>query len=326
MNLPASAVEINSYDRIIILLSGGKDSIACLLKILELGADPAKIELHHHLVDGRESHLFDWPITEAYCEAVAGAFGIPLSYSWKVGGLLGELQRNNQPTAPISIPDGAGGQLVLGGNGPLGTRLKFPQQSASLTTRYCSGYAKIDPFNRWLCNDKTFEHSRTLVITGERAQESANRANYAVFEPHKADRRSNAKLARHVDHYRVVHSMSENDVWDIIQNWSLSVHPCYWLGWSRASCRLCVFNQRREWAKVRVIAPAEFKTIVTLEKASGLTINRQHSVEQQADAAEPFELDPYWVALANSRVYTHPIFEPEWKLPPGAYSGNCGPT
>lgn len=326
MNLPSTGVELNSYDRIIVLLSGGKDSVACLLRILELGAEPSRIELHHHLVDGRESHLFDWPITEAYCEAFASAFGLPLSYSWKVGGLLGEIQRDNQPTAPISIPDGKGGHIVLGGEGPLGTRLKFPQQSASLTTRFCSSYVKIDPFNRWLCNDAAFNNARTLVVTGERAEESSSRANYAVFEPHKADRRDSPKLSRHVDHARIVHGWSEQEVWDIMQRWSVSPHPAYWLGWSRTSCRCCIFNQKNEWAKVRFMAPSEFRTIVTMEQASGLTIHRKKSVEQLADEAEPFELDPYWVALANSRSYTHPIFEPQWKLPPGAFTGGCGPT
>ena len=36
------------YDLIIILLSGGKDSIACFYKLLELGVPKEKIELWHH--------------------------------------------------------------------------------------------------------------------------------------------------------------------------------------------------------------------------------------------------------------------------------------
>jgi hypothetical protein len=39
--------------------------------------------------------------------------------------------RNESPTAPVSIPMGEG-RAVLGGQGPKGTRLKFPQVSADL--------------------------------------------------------------------------------------------------------------------------------------------------------------------------------------------------
>lgn len=65
-------VDPNAYDRVCIAFSGGKDSLALLLHVLELGVPREKIELHHHLVDGREgSTLMDWPITESYCEAIA---------------------------------------------------------------------------------------------------------------------------------------------------------------------------------------------------------------------------------------------------------------
>lgn len=57
-------LEVNpsSYDVVIVAFSGGKDSLACLLHLLELGVPRSKIELWHHDVDGREgSTLMDWP-------------------------------------------------------------------------------------------------------------------------------------------------------------------------------------------------------------------------------------------------------------------------
>ena len=43
-----SVPDVASYDRILVFLSGGKDSIACLDAVLGVGADPNRIELHHH--------------------------------------------------------------------------------------------------------------------------------------------------------------------------------------------------------------------------------------------------------------------------------------
>ena len=63
-------VDLRSYDYTIIAFSGGKDSLACLLWAIANNAP--NIELWHHDVDGREgSTLMDWPITRAYCQAIA---------------------------------------------------------------------------------------------------------------------------------------------------------------------------------------------------------------------------------------------------------------
>ncbi len=45
--------DLQSYDHILIGFSAGKDSVACLLTLLEAGVSPSRIELHHHEVDGR---------------------------------------------------------------------------------------------------------------------------------------------------------------------------------------------------------------------------------------------------------------------------------
>lgn len=105
---------LSDYDEIIVLMSGGKDSLACLLHLLDLGVPRENLHLHHHLVDGREgSTLMDFPITESYCEALAKAFGIPLTYSWREGGIEREANRLNEPTAPVWIPDEVTGYRVL---------------------------------------------------------------------------------------------------------------------------------------------------------------------------------------------------------------------
>lgn len=43
---------LEEYDQAVILLSGGKDSIACYYKLLELGVPKEKMEFWHHDIDG----------------------------------------------------------------------------------------------------------------------------------------------------------------------------------------------------------------------------------------------------------------------------------
>lgn len=319
--------DLESYDHIVVFFSGGKDSLACMLHLLECGVPPERIHLHHHPVDGREDEgLMDWPVTEAYCEAVAKAFGTPISHSWKVGGFLREMLRDNAPTAAISIPTAAG-QIVIGGDGPLGTRRMFPQVTASLSQRWCSSYTKADAGARWLNNDERFLHSRTLVITGERAQESPSRAAYVEFQAHSTDRRNSPKLGRHVDQWRAIHKWSEQQVWDIIKRWSVQCHPCYEIGWSRGSCRFCIFSGKNHWASLRVIAPQNFERIAIFEREFKVTIHRSKSVEQLADEGTPFQMNPFWVDVANAKTFDLPIIVQSWKLPPGAFGdSSCGPS
>lgn len=64
---------LEAYDLIIVLLSGGKDSVACLLTLLELGVPPEKIECWHHDIDGgHPTRRMDWPVTQSYSKRQSG--------------------------------------------------------------------------------------------------------------------------------------------------------------------------------------------------------------------------------------------------------------
>jgi len=120
--------DLGSYDHIICAFSGGKDSLACVLRLLELGVR-GKIELWHHDIDGREgSNLMDWPVTRAYVLRFAEALGLKIYFSWKKFGFEGELLRNNTATASTCFEVPGGEVVTVGGDsGKLGTRRKFPQ-------------------------------------------------------------------------------------------------------------------------------------------------------------------------------------------------------
>lgn len=178
----------------------------------------------------------DWAITADYCRKVAAAFGVPIFFSWKVGGFEREMLRSNSLTAPTKFETPNEGIKQVGGTrGKPNTRLKYPQVSANLSVRWCSAYLKIDVGAAAIRNQKRFNDSKTLTISGERAEESAARANYKGFEPDRADKR-NGRNARHVDRWRPIHGWSEGEVWAIIKKYGVNPHPAYWLGWGRVSC------------------------------------------------------------------------------------------
>lgn len=58
---------LEEYDLIVVLISGGKDSIATYFKLRELGVPKSKIEFWHHDIDGGnpERHM-DWHCTQSY--------------------------------------------------------------------------------------------------------------------------------------------------------------------------------------------------------------------------------------------------------------------
>jgi hypothetical protein len=58
-----SVPDLASYDHILIFLSGGEDSIACLDAVLAARAGLARIEWHHHDVDGAGLTLMDGSVT-----------------------------------------------------------------------------------------------------------------------------------------------------------------------------------------------------------------------------------------------------------------------
>lgn len=313
------------YDAVIVAFSGGKDSLACLLYLLDQGVPREKIELWHHDVDGREgSTLMDWPCTRDYCRAIAKAFGVKLYFSWKEGGFEREMDRDGAATAPIwfETPDGL---RSTGGKGPAGTRKLFPQVSPDLSVRWCSAYLKIDVGAAALRNQDRFTGKRTLFVTGERAQESAARAKYKTFEPHRADLRD-GRRPRHVDQWRPVHAWTEREVWEIIERHAVNPHPAYRLGWGRVSCAACIFGNADQWASLRAVNPPQFWIIAERERASGKTIKRKLSVVQTADLGKPYEMAPADIGAALSHTFDETVFLNAWTLPRGAYGDSCGPS
>lgn len=320
------------YDHIIISESGGKDSMACLFYLLDLGIEPQKIEMWHQSVDGGHDDLIefmDWPVTESYIEAVGQHFGINTSFQWREGGIYNELMRKDSLTGDVYYCDN--GKLVKlpTRNGKRSTRHKWPAMSPDLRVRWCSPYVKIDVFRRVLNNHPRFKDKKVLVVTGERREESPNRAKYFETEIHACNSKK-----RLVHAWRPVIDWSEQRIWDEYEKRRFLPHPAYLLGWNRTSCFGCIFSTADLWAMMREIAPERFNKLVEKEKELNHTIDTNRlTLEQKANlgAIERLPKDrrlSKWVKLALSRNFRKDdLIMENWELPAGALLGaNGGPV
>ncbi|MBS1023136.1 phosphoadenosine phosphosulfate reductase family protein [Gluconobacter cerinus] len=320
--------DLASYDSIIVAVSGGKDGTACLLALLEAGAPAERIELWHHEVDGAGRSFMDWPSTGQYVTALARDFSLPLYRSWREGGFEREMLRDNAPTAPVvfETPDGV---IRAGGQGPEGTRLRFPQVSASLSVRWCSASLKVDVADRALRGQDRFLNRRTLVVTGERAEESPGRARYAAFEPHRTDTRSGRRRRRHVDHWRPVHRWSEAEVWAILKRWRVMPAYPYQAGFSRLSCAFCIFGNADQFATLKWMDATRFAKLVKYERDFGCTIKRDRGLEQLASEGRVYQAArsrPDLVAACLSDRPLQTVLTGNWTLPAGAFGTGGGPV
>lgn len=330
----AELFSLSEYDRIIVSFSGGKDSLACVLNLLETHPEvKGKVELWHQDIDGREGDRFmDWPVTPGYCRAVAKALDLPVYFQWKIGGFEREMLREDSYTEGVRYEarDGSGKIITLAasGLGTQSTRRKFPQVSADLMVRWCSAYLKIDVARRVInaeFNGTKENPVKILMITGERAEESAARSRYAEVDL------VNQTKKRIVHQWRSIQAWSEKQVWAIIERHGINPHPAYHLGWGRVSCMACIFGQANQWASVKSIAPKTFSKVAAYEEEFGFTIKRGQNVNEQAEAGTVFPevfSDKEQAALALSEEYPEEAVRRsgEWKMPAGAFRACGGPV
>ena len=375
---------LENYDRVLIQFSGGKDSVACVLHMLEIGVPKEKIELWHQKIDGEDRHFFDWPVTDDYCQRFAKALGLKIRYQWRDGGFEKELTKDQEKIAGVWYQDEDGEAHYLpttSTQAEENTRRKFPALSPDLSKRWCSASLKIQVASRAITNDpalnpdrpevkslvkqrsklrskitrlqKQLEAATTdqsitkletsieqlqaeiaglpqpdkvkyLFISGERREESPNRAKYLETEEHGTHTQE-----RTVHHWRPVIDWQEKDVWDIAKRNGINPHPAYHLGYNRLSCQHCVFADEDQVASNIDLDQTTVERIAQYERDFGHTIRDGIGILEFAAAGMSLVKDkPQWLKkLAMAKQHTAPIHvDPDkWELPFGAFKRQEGP-
>lgn len=347
---------LEMYDLIIVLISGGKDSIACYYKLMELGVPKAKIEFWHHDIDGgHPSRTMDWRCTANYIRSFAEAEQISRRVSWRKNGFFGELYRIGASELIEWVAPETGEiyqcppskkymecqKLKVSAISEMenklaefGYRMKFPMKSGDLSRRWCSAYLKIMVADTVLRNmnsvaanlTKTRKDKKLLIVSGERRGESVGRSKYNEIEIHRTNAVS--KHHRTVHQWRPVIDYSERDIWEVLKRHKVNPHPCYRAGWNRCSCAMCIFSTPRLFAGIRELYPKEYALLCQDEKILGFTLDNHCDLETYIGSADSCVYHGDKEAIQSLLTGEFPVesvyVKGKWKYPAGAFHGAAG--
>lgn len=339
---------LEEYDLIVVLISGGKDSVACYLKLIELGVPKEKIEFWHHDIDGgHPTRRMDWKCTQNYVKALADAEGVKLRVSYRVNGFFGELYRigASEPIEWIDPDTGEIRQCKLSSNylkcrelkeqateemeellKQYGYRMKFPAKTGDLSRRWCSAYLKICVADTVVSNlEETKHDKKILIVSGERRGESAGRSKYNEMEIHRTN--ATAKAHRVVHQWRCCIDYSEKDVWELLKRHHINPHPCYRIGWNRCSCMMCIFSTPRLFAGVKELFPDAYASLRHDEEVLGFTLDNKKNLDEfigDTPSCVCWNDKKAIHSILTGEFGTEDIYIENWNYPVGAFHGADG--
>lgn len=339
---------LEEYDLIVVLISGGKDSVACYLKLIELGVPKEKIEFWHHDIDGgHPTRRMDWKCTQNYVKALADAEGVKLRVSYRVNGFFGELYRigASEPIEWIDPDTGEIKQCKLSSNylkcrelkeqateemeellKQYGYRMKFPAKGGTHSGRWCSGNLKAAVQDSVTANlEETKHDKKILIVSGERRGESAGRSKYNEMEIHRTN--ATAKAHRIVHQWRCCIDYSEKDVWELLKRHHINPHPCYRIGWNRCSCMMCIFSTPRLFAGVKELFPDDYASLRHDEEVLGFTLDNKKNLDEfigDTPSCVCWNDKKAIRSILTGEFGTEDIYTENWNYPVGAFHGADG--
>ncbi len=231
--------EIASGALFVINHSGGKDSQAMMIKLLEIVPIAQVLVVHASLGD------MEWPDALEHAQAQADAAGVHFIVARAAKSLL-EMVANRFATRPDAP--------------------SWP----SAKHRQCTSDLKRGPITREVRRWADAHGFKRIVnCMGMRAGESSARAKKAVWSEHE----SHGKAGRAWFNWLPIHALSTKDVFDTIRDAGQQPHPAYALGNERLSCVFCIMASPNDLRIGAINNPVLYARYCAIEKSTGYTMH-----------------------------------------------------
>lgn len=229
-------LDLRQFDKILISVSGGKDSHAMLWLVRDL-ADRQGVPREKLLAMYADTGM-EWHNAGEHVQALCKAVGVELKTVYPAMTLI---ERMKIPGLHTAIP--------------------FPTPHC----RYCTSKQKQEPMDKF---SRKFS-GKLLKVTGERWAESKARSTYTEFV---SIPRLNSR-ERQVFGWRPMLTFSESDIWTIVRDTGVQRHVCYEMGCNRLGCAGCIFSSDRDLRIEMRENPHIFEALDRLEVESGYTMS-----------------------------------------------------
>lgn len=213
---PPAPPPLQAGSKVIVSVSGGKDSIVCLLLALAIYG-PENIIVHHQRIPE------DWPGTVDYIQAVCALLGIDLyisqaHYTGYRCTTCGEHYLTSEPQPYHRACGSREGTFIITVECLLDL-VTWRKMWPSLDVRFCTSYLKRDVWNMWARRNKALTGPAPILILGERWRESKGRAKLPYT-------RGRSKM-EYVTEYRPILHFRRIDVFRAMRDASIEPHYCY---------------------------------------------------------------------------------------------------
>ena len=280
---------------IVVSLSGGKDSTAMLLHLVE-HYGPERLIAHYQVIPA------DWDETLPYVQSVCARLGVTLVAQQILYQPVGEGTgvrtldvidiKDKRDIVPWGLPN------TIADITDLAMRRGWPPSPAM---RWCTSYAKVRVLDRWIAGQQNAGLKLgpdVIVALGERWAESPRRAKKVELWPRPRCQRK----AYRVWNWLPVIAWSRRDVFRYLREHGIEPHPAYRYqgmsdrqmvdldreGGPRVGCRFCIFACSHEICHQAEMAANRplLHRIADVERATGRTWWMNRSIAEYIDGAD----------------------------------------
>jgi len=230
--------EIEQGALFVINHSGGKDSQAMMIKLLEFVPKEQILVIHASL------GFMEWPNALELARDQAEAAGVPFIVARAKKSFLDMVLKrfSERPEVP-----------------------SFP----SPKYRQCTSDLKRDPITREIRRyAKANGFDRIVNCVGLRAEESSNRAKQKIYKPTK----ENGKAGRTWHNYLPIHSLTTSEVFQTIKNAGQMPHWAYQNN-DRLSCITCIMGSSKDLIHGANKNPKVYALMCLVEEITGYAMH-----------------------------------------------------